>query len=471
MKVLLVYPNFRDREAYPPLGIAYLASVLKKNNIEFAILDTTFTQNWKDFRKEVKKQHPTIVGFSYPSSYAVHALRGATIVKSLFPKTKVVMGGPHPTIFPEETVLNGNIDFVVIGEGEVTFIELIRALERKSELKDIKGICYKENEKASVIESRDYIKDLNSLPFPAWQSFPTLPQYFRYSGSGISLMGSRGCPFRCSFCQPTLQKIFGSKVRFRSSESVIEEIKYLKSLGIKKLVFQDDILTLRKVWIEKLCDLMIEEAVNTTWFCNSRVEIITAELLEKMKNAGLGKVALGVESGSQRILDEVLQKGIKISDTINAFRLCREAKIKTTAFTMLGSPTESCKELNETIALIKKIKPDWISVTRVVLLPKTHLWNFAKKTNTRLVEENDFTQFHYADFSSKTHKLNMTDKELHKGKNRLFLTWAVTTVRKEPIKKMAVIFFALLSTYFPRISRFLGKTLSHFIWVPPPIYS
>lgn len=469
-KVLLVYPNFIAKEGALPLGIAYLAAVLRQAKINFEILDTNFSQDWQEVRRVLKKTKPSIVAISFLSSMAKDAFRVAKLLKKLAPDALVVMGGPHPTIFPKETVENPYIDFVLMGESERSFLKLIKAIEKKDSFKKIPGLVFKKGRKIIVNDKIDFVENLDSLLFPARDAFPTLGQYLKLRRS-VTVMASRGCPFNCSFCQPTLRKIFGPRVRFRSPKNVIAELEEIKKLGFKEVVFEDDTLTAKKEWIRKLCQLMIKKRLNLAWSCNSRVNLIEKETLKLMKKAGLKRIAFGVESGSQRVLDEVMQKGIKVEETVKAFDLCRRLGIKTVAFVMLGSPTETKEEIKETIKLVKKIKPDWISVTRTVLLPHTHLWDFAHQKRLVRVKENNFNKFHYADFNSKTHKIELSEKELHQAKNKLFFTWGITNFWQQPVKKSAAIVFSILASLSPKVARMLGRLLSNYFWVPPPLYT
>ena len=218
-----------------------------------------------------------------------------------------------------ESLLN-ETDYIVEGEGEVTICELLHSLEGKMDIENVKGIWYKKNGVLKRTPQRPFIQNLDDLPFPARQLLPK--EYMNFGHTTIS--ASRGCPFNCSFCQPTLRKLFGPVVRFRSPKNVVDEMEYLKTtFKIKHVKFQDDTFTARKQWVTEVCSEILKRKLKIRWDCNARVNTIDKELLTKMKEAGCTKVEFGVESGSQEILNS-LNKGTTIKQIEDAFRYVKK---------------------------------------------------------------------------------------------------------------------------------------------------
>jgi len=249
MRVVLVYPRFKYPAGDIPHGPLFLASYLRENlGADVSILDTTFNPSLEYVESFLKKKKPDVVGI-YVSTIAFDdALKVASIAKRLCPF--VIAGGPHATIMPESLIEKDDIDVVVIAEGELTFTEIIKSLDANKGLDKIKGICFKKNGKLIKTKPREPIEDLDSIPFPAWDLLDMekyINSWFQLDPipnlRGTCIIASRGCPFNCKFCQPTLRMIFGNKLRIRSPENVIGEIKRLKKeYKINALWFSDDTL-------------------------------------------------------------------------------------------------------------------------------------------------------------------------------------------------------------------------------------
>lgn len=474
LKIALVYPNTINREAFPPMGIAYIASYLHQQGIPVEIIDLNFEPDLEVFRKKLLLSRADVVGFSYTSPLAPSAYRCIEICKEEVPNSVVVVGGPHPTIMPHESLRNKSIDYVVLGEGEITFHELLKCLVNNDSLSAVQGICYRNNKEARIIQNapRNALDSLDELPQINWELFPNIEKYLQYSGYALPIMTSRGCPFSCSFCQPTLNKIFGRKLRYRSPEKVIQELSDLKKANlIKSFVFQDDTFTVQRSWVKEFCRLAKARRLKLRFACNSRVDTLTEEMLKEMSEIGLYKIALGVESGSQKVLDEILSKGTMLEKIIEVFDLTKKYDILANAFIMLGSPNETRSDIEKTIKLIQRIKPNWVSCTRTVLLPETYLWEYSNKQGLLLADDTYLEHLHYADFASQTHKIKFNEKELRFLKNKLYRKWAFATITERVVLKLGIIFFTIVGTISPKLARMLGKLLSRVVWVPPPVYS
>lgn len=423
----LIFPYFkRFICTTPPFGIMYLAAMLEKHKVEVNIIDTSFNQNWNTLKRNLQEIKPDFVGISSVTPMIADAFKVAELAKKLDPGCTTILGGPHATVVQ---VVNPHIDFCVCGEGEATFLELIKQVEAEGDLSKVKGIYYKDRDDLIRTLPRPPIEDLSELPFPAWHLLPTTEQYFKVNGRCGMLIASRGCPFNCTYCQPTLRMLFGSKVRFRNPENVVDEIEMLvKHYNIKEFFFHDDTFTFNKSWVKELCDLIIERDIRLPWGCNSRVNTVTRELLKTMKKTGCTQLSIGVESGSQEILDKALRKGIKLSEVRSAFKLCKEEGIDTKAFLMLGSPFETRESLRSTVQLIREIKPDRIDISRTTPLPGSDLFTMSKQLGILNMDENSWTGYYYRDLSTLPLKVGVSNEEIMRTQNELYVMNTVNVI-------------------------------------------
>ena len=393
MKVTLVYPKlggqinrafrFLTGSYDPPLGILYLAGFLREKGIEVNLIDLSFTAHWDVYRNELLRVRPDVVGISSMSPFADQASFAASMAKKFLPECKVVLGGPHPTASPMDTLSNENVDFVVIGEGENTLLELIETIDGKKEFSAVNGLVYKENGTIVQNPPRQFIKNLDEVPFPARDLLPTWKKYlsqipfFPYIQPYTTMLGGRGCPYNCSFCQPMLEKMFGRQIRLRSPEKITDEVEFLiDKYKIKSIFFFDDTFTAVAKWVENVCDEFIRRKIDLVWGVNSRVNTFTHDLALKLKEAGCIYVAFGVESGSPRVLKNILSKDINLSQIKNAFAICRKTGLLSMASLMIGSPGETKEEIYQTISLVKDIKPDIIDVHFTAPTPGSEMYEW-----------------------------------------------------------------------------------------------
>lgn len=394
MKVALVFP--RSNEEYnefkhmlePPLGIAYIAAVLKQNKVEVKIFDGIF-HSLDDLIDQIAKYKPDITGVYVNCILIDVVFSFANKLKDVLPKTLLIAGGPQTTVTPELILKNKNIDVAGIGEGEYTVLDLVKNIKN---LEKVDGIYYKKNGRIIKNKSREFIKDIDSLPFPAYELLDS--RYFRNLEKVI--VGSRGCIFNCAFCQPTLRKLFGHNIRKRSPKNIVDEIEFLvKKYNTKKILFHDDTFTVDKKWVIDICRMLIERKLKIRWICNSRVNTIDLEMLEWMKKAGCTLVEFGVESGSDYIRNSILKKGTSKKQIKKAFLLCHKVRIKSSAYMMVGSPYETKETLNKSIELLKEIKPEMIIACITTPMPGTYLYDFCKERN--LIKAKKWSDFDYFD--------------------------------------------------------------------------
>ncbi len=379
MKISLVFPRMKYKSGDPPLGMAMLTAVIREQGHDVDLIDTTFNPTHEYVQKRLDSFNPDMVCVYSDSMMFEDATKIMQYAKD---KGKTVLaGGPHATLKPE--TLKEFADYIVQGEAEETIIEIIDGKHKGTQI--IKG-----NQ-----------PDLEKLPVPAYDllDMDTYMDLWHLLDSvdpslkGTSLFSSRGCPYRCSFCQPVLDKIFGKGFRRRSVDSVVAEIKYLtKKFGMKAFFFQDDTFTVDRRWVVEFADRLIAEDLNILWGCNSRINLLDEELLKKLHKAGLHEMHIGVESGSQRVLDEIYQKDIKLETVAPMISIAEKIGVHCLCFFMLGAPGETEEEIEETIRYARSLDATEITATISTPLPETHMY---EKTKDAYNVTNNFEEFDY----------------------------------------------------------------------------
>lgn len=398
MHIALIFPRCKYPSGDPPLGIMYIASELKKmKGVQVDIIDTTFVRNPKrHIQRCLKNKKYDLIGFSVMTSMLKDACEMAAVVKAGNPGTKVIFGGSHPTVAPKSTLENENVDAVCIGEGEKTMRGLIEA---DIGFGGVEGIWFKQGGEIIKNQPRHPVEDLDDLEMPS-RDLLDMRRYFREwfqldavssSLRGTNLIASRGCPYACSYCQPTLSTIFGKKIRKRSPGNIIEEILFLKdTYKIDAFSFDDDTFIIDKDWVSNICDEMMKNRVNLLWGCNVRANLVDKELMLEMKTAGLRRVMMGIESGSQRILDDVYNKRITIAQVKDAVNLLKGMDIKVLGHFMIGAPTETEEEILDTIKFAKGLDIDAATFSITTPMPHTYLYERTKGGINQSFEEFDY---------------------------------------------------------------------------------
>lgn len=423
MKIVFSYPQFgcfKKEGLDAPLGLMYLASVLRDYGHEVKIVDNVFQKSWEYLRSEIVGFKPQLVGIYCACTTADVSLEAARICKTISSKTMIVMGGPHATLCPEVYLNNANVDFVLRGEGERAILELVRCMEGNEDYTKIMGLCYKDEESLVISQTFAMEPDIDKLSFPAWD----LVDYNNYIDvtHNATILVSRGCSYNCLFCQPAIKEIFGSALRIRNVDNVISEIQELKKRFKQKflLLMIAEVFTENRQWIIHLCDKIEEINIKIPWWCSTRADKVDEYLLRKMKAAGCIGVSFGVESGSQRILD-YLKKDIIVDDIKRAFVLCDKIGLLTIGFFMIGTPTESYEDIKKTADLIGEIKPDIITLSITTPLPGTDLFQMSKK-------EGLFNILNFQDYSMYDNKYplileNLSSDDIQRGMILFRSTW------------------------------------------------
>jgi len=366
--------------AWPPLGILYCAGVLINDGIEVSILDQPAkgfslnqTLNW------VKREDPDILGFSVLLSAAKEAPKIAERVKAENPNITIIFGNYHAT-FNAERILEKYpfVDVVARGEGEHTSLELARRLEKGGKLKEVEGITFRKAGRTVSTPDRPLIKKVDELPFPdrnltGVQYTSTIFGVKVNTKKFTTLVSSRGCPFRCSFCG--IRKFARGMWRPRSVENVIEELEFLQSEGYEQFLFADDNFTLNAKRVSKLCRRMKEEGMDIEWFCDSRVDHVNYDMFREMVKAGCRCLFFGIESGNQRILD-YYKKGITPEQSERAVRKAREAGVDIIVGSFIvGAPDETRREIVNTLQFANKLDIDVPDVNILGAHTGIDIWN------------------------------------------------------------------------------------------------
>lgn len=387
MKVLLIQPNYKRIYAYakkkeitpvfPPLGLAYIAAFLKKNNIEVRILESNAHDlNHQQISHCISEYSPNIVGITSTTSLIEEAHQ----IALLCPKEiKVIIGGVHASSMPNETLEKfERFDYLVRGEGEFTMLELAQ----EKPLSKINGLSYRKGKNIVHNKERPLNENLDNLPLPARELLP-MNKYFSVGAKqnpSDYILSSRGCPYQCIFCADHL--VHGRKFRFRSPESIIQEVEEIYKRGARDWDFVDDNFTLISERVEKFCDLMIEKGLNKemSWRCSNgiRVDRINPGLLKKMKEAGCYMVSLGIESGNEEILKN-MKKSTDLQKVRQAVEWCKKAGIETRGLFMFGNLGEDRKTMQDTIDFAKSLDIETATFHITIPFPNTDYWKIIMK--------------------------------------------------------------------------------------------
>jgi anaerobic magnesium-protoporphyrin IX monomethyl ester cyclase len=374
MKILLIYPYWLEKRAdiqdvvVPPIGLYYVGSVLKENHYDVEILNWCRMNETPEAIKNILlEKKPDIIGFSILQANRWGGIEIAKIAKQIHPQVKIVFGGTTPTFLWKHFLTHfPDIDFVVIGEGEYTFLNLVTCLEHNKEhhIEDIRGIAFRKDGKVVRTAPAEPIQHIDALPVPA--------KYFEYQHLSLT----RGCPGKCRFCGSP--KFWGAKVRFHSVEYFVDELERLYKKGINFFYFSDDTFSLDKNRVIGICQKILEKGLNITWVAISRVNYMSEDILFWMRKAGCIQISYGVESGSKKIR-RLLNKKITNDEIQKAFALTLKCGILPRAYFIYGCPGETHRTISETIDLIKKIKPLVIHFFILSLFPGTRLYEEYKK--------------------------------------------------------------------------------------------
>jgi len=354
MRVLLINPYYPISETpSPPLGLAYLGAALEAAGVEVRLLDlVVFPYSKKMLESVLHSFSPHFVGVTAVTMTFDYAAKVIKDVKSIDPLIWTIMGGPHVSFCAQETMRAlPQLDFICLGEGEETVVQLVREAQDGCQWNNVKGLVYRQGHEIHSTGPRDAITDMDAIPLPARSLIP-LGRY-RALHMPVSMTTSRGCPFQCIFCVG--RQMLGPRVRYRNSSKVVDELEYLNGLAFHQINIADDLFTANKRHCLAVCDEIIARKIETRWACFGRVDTVTPEILERMKAAGCDAVGFGVESANAAIL-RTIKKGITVEQVLGAVAMCSDAGITPHASFILGLPGETPQTLRETTDFVKQLK-------------------------------------------------------------------------------------------------------------------
>ncbi|OQD58685.1 putative oxidoreductase [Methanobrevibacter arboriphilus JCM 13429 = DSM 1125] len=407
----------------PPLNLMYLAGALEKASFSVKIFDDDLYQLGNDkILKVVSKIDPMVVGLTATTATINNALEYVKNIKRVLPNVLSVIGGPHTTFVPEETLIDEeSLDVVVIGEGEETFVDLVEAFIKTQykKLSKVKGIAFRDEDKVRMNGFRPLIKDLDSIPFPARHLVPF--KSYELSGQSGGMITSRGCVFGCNYCSSSL--IMGKKFRTRSPENVVDEVEELVfKYGLEDIAFLDDIFMLDKRRAIKICDEIKERGIDLKFVASSRVDTVNKSLLESLTNSGMKTLYYGVESGSQRVLD-LMGKNITLNQTEKAFKIAKDVGVDVIGSFILGYPGETVEEMNDTIDFSIKLDPDYAQYSILTPFPGTPIYSQLKKSN--LLEGNNWDNYTVLNSVLNYEKLGLSSKLIERKLIKAYLKFYV----------------------------------------------
>jgi anaerobic magnesium-protoporphyrin IX monomethyl ester cyclase len=386
------------------LGICYIAAFLKERGHDVRVYNADYVDSdiylnqrqlldnyasykailndpshpiWGEIRDNIAGFAPEIIGITMLTANYKAAKNIARIAKEIDKKIKIAVGGAHPTLDPEGTLAEKDFDYLVRGEGEITFMEL--AADR--ELAKISGLSFKKDGQSFHNRSRPFIKDLDSLPFPSRDAFLNDTKHIDFG----HVITGRGCPFNCAYCASP--KLCHRIARFRSVPNVIEELELVKaSYGSPVIRFADDTFSLNKLRATDMCRKIIDKGLGIKWVCDTRADRVDGELLSMMKEAGCIRIKIGVESGSERILKKI-RKGVTKADIRRAVALIKERQLPLTVYLMVGFPGETNEDLRQTIEFGKELDADYYSLSILAPYYGTKIWSDMEKSNRKIDKE------------------------------------------------------------------------------------
>lgn len=486
MRVILVSPNsdliendktFRQRFLTPiiPLGLGYIAAILEKSSIEVVIIDQVALDiNRRELVKKILSLRPQIVGFSCLTSVMNNVRQIASDIRHADKNVKIVLGNIHPTVLPEESLKDGLADIVVRGEGEITMLELVRALKEKNNLRAVEGISFRENGSICHNPDRRPTEDLDVLPYPAMHLFDLtkyteVPLASIYGEVASSISGSRGCPHKCIFCS---QDKIHKKPRYRTMKNIVDELEFMnKNFGITCFGFSDPFFPFSFETGMEFCEEMLRTGLHKKikWVTETRVDMVNLELLKNMKKAGAHLIMYGFEVGNQQVLNRS-NKNARIDQAKSAMRDTKKAGIMSLGLFMLGLPGETIDTCKQTIEFAKELDTDFVKFNIAIPYPGSQLF---EEYRTGQNMDKEFEKFNsWYDWFSPSGELaytpdGMTSEELKNLQRKAMFSFYVrpkiiiNNILKKRISLKFLFYGAkiLLNGYYRYIIDSLGKKL------------
>jgi anaerobic magnesium-protoporphyrin IX monomethyl ester cyclase len=385
-KVLLLFPDYAGGHfgaLRPPAGIGYLAQMLQEEGIDYEVLDMAAGGNLHTLKAKLSSFKPDLVAISLMSFMYKRSYYIINWVKEVSSGITVVAGGPHISTLREKALEEcEGLDFGIVQEGEYTLLELCKGLEVES----IQGLLYRKNGKVNYVGPRSFEKSLDKFQFPRFEKFPL----GKYVTEEIGIVSSRGCPFNCTYCP--VKTSIGQQYRFRSAESIVDEITYWYNRGFKQISILDDNFTLNKERVFKICEAICKKDFKDIELnCNNgiRADRVDKEMLSAMKLAGFKYFAFGIESGNEQVLKNI-KKSQDLDVIENALKIATELDFTVTLFFIVGAPGENMTTVKESIALAKKYPIFDARFYNLIPFPATELYEWAKDNKYLIMDSEEY---------------------------------------------------------------------------------
>jgi anaerobic magnesium-protoporphyrin IX monomethyl ester cyclase len=440
MKVTLIYPGIGGKgfnslgqgmdSGWIGHGLAILAPCARQAGAEVDLIDLRALPDWDTFRTEIVRRKPNVVGLSMMSADYNPAMQALEIVRKIDPKIRTCVGGPHPTISPQEVQGSPLIDHIFLGEGEASFPDAIRKWIAGETVPHIVPAVPVDLDRVPFADHDLFLSEWRHwgyrLESPEAPFVPELPPPF------VTIIAGRGCKYNCSYCQPAERFIFGRKVRRRSVPNVIAELKELRDkYYFGSFMFHDDCLTEDRAWVIAFCQAYREAGFTQPFFCQSRADIIVKneDMVALMASVGLRGYLIGFESGSDRVL-RFIRKGTKTWQNLKAAEICRKNGIAIWANYMLGLPTETEDEMRATIRMLKKIDPDYYSPAFYTPHPGSDLFDYCMEHGLSLIVSHDSYRRNPTEVKIKGHDPEFLQRALAESQRRTLPNRVRRTTRR-----------------------------------------
>jgi len=478
-KVLLLTPpafTFKDAidiSPLPPMGLGYLAAVLRNKGLDVRIIDSLI-EGWEEreeindkeirvglhfskIKEIIEEYNPDLIGINMLfTKQRSNAHKIFEIAKLVNPKIITVGGGAHATILPEDVLSDKNVDFVVMGEGENTISDLIEVIDGHKNIDALDGIAYKHNNDIKIVPKIKFITNLDEIPFPAWDLMKLEKYYGLEATHGkrkrkkfAPIITSRGCPARCVFC--SAYKVWGRRYRQRSVENVLAEMKILKErYGIEELLFEDDNVTLNKVRAKEIFMGMIENKFNFVWDTPNGVAAyaLDNELINLMKNSGCHKMNLAIESGNQEVLNKIIKKPVKLEKVRELILYAKKIKLDVGLYLIIGMPGEKIEQMRDTFKIAADLDIFDPHVSVATPYPGSELYDACVK-NGYMGQQFTLDDLYIRSFSINTE--DWTGEQIREVFKNGFKYLRCAYIKRHPIRKILYYFQVFIRHPFKSI--------------------
>jgi anaerobic magnesium-protoporphyrin IX monomethyl ester cyclase len=404
--------QWKNKSPFPPLGTLYAASLLRKNGYEVSLFDTNLLDSPKTIEPVLKTAKPNYLviyddGFNYLTKMCLTNMREACFemirLGKIYNCTIIICSSDSTDHYQD--YLKMGADYILQGEGEMSLLELLNALESETSIDDIKGIVFKKDNKTQVNPKREVLQNLDELPLPAWdlvdiESYKTI---WKQSGQPFTLniATTRGCPYKCNWCA---KPIYGNRYNAHSPDYIVNEIQFLKqNFGVTRFWMCDDIFGLKPNWVQEFNTKLKEQNLKISYYIQSRVDLLLKEdTIDCLAESGLEEVWVGAESASQKILD-AMDKGTTVEQIYQATQLLKDKKIRVAFFLQFGYLTENQEDIAKTIAMVKELMPDNIGISVSYPLPGTKFYEKVKddlKLKSNWTDSDDFEMMFHGTYKS-----------------------------------------------------------------------